>query len=345
MSNLRLRSASVPSTSALSRALPRLSMARSWDPEPRSPRGARRELGERVEERPDVDRALLDRRPGRVLARTRPQAVGHDAGRRRGGARRPEDELGGALGAGEQRDDRGIGGRPAGGVTEDVERELVDDAAGVPDPDLAGGLLARLDRQGRRDQRDGCSHGRECSRASGPGTGAGVRIGIVRSSYPGGGSGASSCANPGRRGRPIGHVGLPVKSTLTGRTAGPATVGRTSTPAAPCGVPGGPGSVAGRSTHGRRTDAPEGPDPGRGPGVRPPVEGRDRQPAAPGAGVRGGRRRGAARGLGGAGRRGRGHARGASPRCARCGGAASAGSCCSCRASTTGRSSRPPRPA
>ena len=70
-----------------------------------------------------------------------------------------------------------------------IQRELVDDAAGVPDPDLAGGLLARLDRQGRRDQRDGCSHGRECSRASGPETGAGVRIGIVRSAYPGDGSG------------------------------------------------------------------------------------------------------------------------------------------------------------
>ena len=49
MSNLRLRSASVPSTSALSRALPRLSMARSWDPEPdpREVRGASSANGSR----------------------------------------------------------------------------------------------------------------------------------------------------------------------------------------------------------------------------------------------------------------------------------------------------------
>ena len=49
MSNFRLRSASVPSTSALRRALPRLSIARSWVPvrEPREVRGASSANGSR----------------------------------------------------------------------------------------------------------------------------------------------------------------------------------------------------------------------------------------------------------------------------------------------------------
>ena len=84
-------------------------------------------------------------------------------------------------------------------------------------------------------------------------------------------------------------------------------------------------------------DPPQGADRGRGPGRRSPLPGRDREPAAPGAGVRGRLRRRPARG-GRRARRRRGR-RGprAVARCGSCAAGASAGSCCSCRASTTGR--------
>ncbi len=59
--------------------------------------------------------------------------------------------------------DGGATRRPARGVAQDVERELVDDGPGVADLDGDGDGRARLDGDRRRDQRDGGTHGRKCN--------------------------------------------------------------------------------------------------------------------------------------------------------------------------------------
>ena len=98
-------------------------------PELRAARRPRDELGVRLRERPDVDRPLLDRGAGGVLARAGAEPERDEPGRGRRDARRREDGLRLALGAREQVDRRRRDGGPAGGVAEDVERELVDDAS------------------------------------------------------------------------------------------------------------------------------------------------------------------------------------------------------------------------
>ena len=112
--------------------------------------------------------------------------------------RRREHRLGLALGAREQVDRGRLADGPGGRVPQDVERELVDDAPGVADTDGDGDGLARLDRDGRRDQRDGGSHARSVT------TGRGAEQVLP-------------AARRYRSGVRPGTGGLPVKSTLTGR--------------------------------------------------------------------------------------------------------------------------------
>ena len=221
----------------------------------------------------------------------------------------------------------GLRDRPARGVAQDVERELVDDAAGVPDPHLGGDLLPGIDGQGRRDQRDGGSHGRECSRAPERANRPPVHARVARS-YPSGG-----------------HVRMPVKSTLTGRTSALARVSPTRPSARRSS-----GRMRGNPSMGSASMVAEPmsdevADPGGGAGVGPAVPGRDREPAAHGPRGSSSSRTGTCpttRSRSSSPTRSRPRW---SPRCARCGAAACGGSCCSSPGSTTGRCSRPRRPA
>jgi hypothetical protein len=75
--------------------------------------------------------------------------------------------LGGALGAGQQRQHVGLDLGPGGGVAEDAEAELVDDRAGVADRDGADGLGARLDADGTGGEDGAGTHGSRTVRAGG----------------------------------------------------------------------------------------------------------------------------------------------------------------------------------
>ena len=114
---------------------------------PAAARRPRDQLGERFEERADLDDALLDRRAGGVFPRPGMQAERHRAGWDLRAARRPEDDPRRLLGAREERDRRRLDGRPAGRVAEDVQRELVDDRAGVPAGEAPGSLRRRARRR------------------------------------------------------------------------------------------------------------------------------------------------------------------------------------------------------
>ena len=201
MSNFSWRSASVASISALRRALPRLSTARSWlpEPEPRDVRGTSSAYGSR--NAPTSTDALLDRGAGRVLPRAGAEAERDGPAGVVASAGRPERDLGRALGAGEQRERRRLGGRPAAASPSTSSDELVDDLPVFRTRTSMAAACARLDGDGRRDQRDGGTHGRKCNDAIGRANRCPLR------------------RNESHRGPDRADRGCPLSRTLTGRTA------------------------------------------------------------------------------------------------------------------------------
>jgi hypothetical protein len=101
-----------------------------------------------------ADAVLLDDgRAGGHLERGR-------AGTRLGRARQPEDQLAGAARFPEEPEHGRLHGAPAGEGTGDLEAKLVHDGAQVPYPELAGGVLSRLDLDRPAGQDGGDRRGR-----------------------------------------------------------------------------------------------------------------------------------------------------------------------------------------
>src|SRR5262245_34186961 len=108
-------------------------------------RRARCKLRHDVHEDSDLDAAFLHEVAGRVLLGVNTDAKRQLTRRYFGALGRPEGDGDHAFRAGEERKERRIDGSLRLGVTEDLEGELVDDLAGVPDTKGCRRLLPRSD--------------------------------------------------------------------------------------------------------------------------------------------------------------------------------------------------------
>ena len=161
MSNSSACSVSLPLMRTGTARLPRLSTAVSnlpvkrerpvpgWSSAPSSTNAA------------DVDRALADGGADRILLRDRLDRPRGDARLARRVARRRDRHRDEGVGLREQPDGRRLDRDPGRGVAKRLERELVDDVAGVANPQLGRDGFTGLDGERGLLERHRGSHGRQ----------------------------------------------------------------------------------------------------------------------------------------------------------------------------------------